>query len=89
MNQTPKQMREDALAWSRAGYPAVAVGRYRDAADQVQRLLSALKAAEEEIYTCTQLCGFNSQEDRSRCWNALRSAQNVLASFAPSDGEQR
>lgn len=35
MNKTPKEMREDALAWSRAGYPAVAVGRYRDAADQI------------------------------------------------------
>ena len=82
MNQTPKEMREDALAWSRCGYPAVAVGRYRDAADQIQRLLVALKAAEEEIFVCTQLCGFNSQEDRSRCWDALRALQDILASFA-------
>ena len=41
MDRTPQQMREDALMWSRCGYPAVAVGRYRDAADQVQRLHTA------------------------------------------------
>jgi hypothetical protein len=37
-DRTPKQMREDALAWAKAGYPNVAVGRYRDAADQIERL---------------------------------------------------
>ena len=38
MDRTPEQMQEDASMWSRAGYPGVAVGRYRDAADQIQRL---------------------------------------------------
>lgn len=37
-DRTPKEMRDDALAWSRAGYPNVAIGRYRDAADQIDRL---------------------------------------------------
>lgn len=38
ISRTPKQMREDSSIWRRAGYPGVAVGRYRDAADQVERL---------------------------------------------------
>ena len=38
LDRTPEQMREDALMWARAGYPSVAVGRYRDAADQIERL---------------------------------------------------
>jgi hypothetical protein len=37
-DRTPQQMREDSSMWSRAGYPATAVGRYRDAAAQIQRL---------------------------------------------------
>jgi hypothetical protein len=43
MDRTPQQMREDSLSWSRAGYPAVAVGRYRDAADQIERLESRIE----------------------------------------------
>jgi len=46
MDRTPAQMREDAILWSRAGYPATAVGRYRDAADQIERLEKRLAAAE-------------------------------------------
>lgn len=38
MDRTPEQMNEDATMWARAGYPAVAVSRYRDAADQIRRL---------------------------------------------------
>lgn len=41
----PKHMREDALCWSRAGYPYVAIGRYRDAADEIERLRAALVKA--------------------------------------------
>jgi hypothetical protein len=37
-DRTPQQMREDSSMWSRAGYPGVAVGRYRAAAEQIQRL---------------------------------------------------
>jgi hypothetical protein len=37
-DRTPKQMREDSIEWSRAKYPVVAIGRYRDAADQIERL---------------------------------------------------
>jgi hypothetical protein len=45
MDRTPQQMREDALMWSRAKFPAVAVGRYRDAADQIERLEKILRAS--------------------------------------------
>lgn len=38
MDRTPKEMRDDSNDWSRAQYPAVAIGRYRDAADQIERL---------------------------------------------------
>lgn len=31
-------MRDDSIAWGRAGYPPVCVGRYRDAAEQIERL---------------------------------------------------
>lgn len=37
-DRTPEQMREDSAAWGRADYPMVAIGRYRAAADQVERL---------------------------------------------------
>jgi hypothetical protein len=37
-DRTPAQMLEDCVLWARAGYPATAVGRYRDAADQLERL---------------------------------------------------
>lgn len=42
-DRTPRQMREDALMWSRAGYPEVAVGRYRDASYQIQGLHDLLR----------------------------------------------
>lgn len=41
-DRSSKQMREDSLAWRRAGYPDVAVGRYRDAADQMERMARVL-----------------------------------------------
>jgi hypothetical protein len=41
MDRTPEEMLEDSSMWSRAGYPAVAVGRYREAADQLKRLAAA------------------------------------------------
>lgn len=44
IDRTPKQMREDSVLWRLAGYPDVAVGRYRDAADQVERLQRDLVA---------------------------------------------
>lgn len=41
-DRTPEQMFEDSVLWSRAGYPAVAVGRYRDAANQIKALQAEL-----------------------------------------------
>jgi hypothetical protein len=49
MDRTPEQMREDAALWARAGYPAAAVGRYRDAADQIERLRAVLNRILERI----------------------------------------
>jgi hypothetical protein len=51
MSQTPKQMREDALVWAHAKFPAVAVGRYRDAADRIQALETALREAAVRLRT--------------------------------------
>lgn len=42
MDRTPAQMQDDASMWSRAGYPRVAVGRYRDAAEQLRRVTAEL-----------------------------------------------
>lgn len=41
-DRSSKQMREDSLIWRHAGYPDVAVGRYRDAADQMERMARVL-----------------------------------------------
>jgi hypothetical protein len=50
-DRTPAQMREDSLLWARAGYPATAVGRYRDAADQLERTQQQLFAAQQAVLT--------------------------------------
>ncbi len=50
----PKQMREDASAWARAGYPGVAVGRYRDAAAEIERLRRLHASWERLILAGTQ-----------------------------------
>ena len=42
LKRNHKEMREDSLAWARAGYPDVAVGRYREAADQMERMARVL-----------------------------------------------
>lgn len=42
LDRKGSQMREDALLWAHAGYPAVAVDRYRDAADQIDRMAKVL-----------------------------------------------
>jgi hypothetical protein len=45
-DRSPAQMREDATLWARAGYPALVCGRYRDAADQIERLERRLRELE-------------------------------------------
>ena len=45
LDRDPMDMRDDARAWARLNYPAITVGRYADAADQIQRLASQLAAA--------------------------------------------
>jgi len=45
LDRDPRDMRDDARAWARLNYPAITVGRYADAADQIQRLRSQLAAA--------------------------------------------
>lgn len=35
---TYREMIEDVCAWGRAGYPAVAIGRYQDAAERIRQL---------------------------------------------------
>ena len=48
-------MREDAAIWAHAGYPAVAVGRYRDAADQVDRMFSVLLKCRDALPAITEV----------------------------------
>lgn len=47
--RTPQQMREDAGLWVAAGYPTIAVARYRDAADEIERLLVMLQLNHDTV----------------------------------------
>jgi hypothetical protein len=58
MDRTPREMREDALMWAHVGYPAVAVGRYRDAADQIQRLNKRVAELEARLSDSGKSTGF-------------------------------
>ena len=48
LDRDPRDMRDDARAWARLNYPAITVGRYADAADQIQRLRAQLAEAQRD-----------------------------------------
>jgi hypothetical protein len=56
-DQTPAEMRDDASMWSRAGYPQVAVGRYRAAADQIERLRKWIDDLQSRMFVNCVYCG--------------------------------
>jgi hypothetical protein len=50
-----KDMREESIAWRRAGYPEVTCGRYRDAADQVDRMFAVLLKCRDALPAITEV----------------------------------
>ncbi len=82
-DRTPDEMREDALIWSRAGYPPVAISRYRDAADQIERLESELAAAHEHSATY-QLEIERLTRERDEARNETNAMRRILEAIVPS-----
>lgn len=79
--QTVKQMREDAIAWSRAKYPAVAVGRYRDAAARIEQLEKALRGLMPK--------GWDDPDEHMDHMPGIKSVRLALAQHAPSAPEKQ
>jgi hypothetical protein len=77
-------MMEDALMWSKAGYPAVAIGRYRDAAETIRLLLGEVTRLREALRIiaegtiCPELFPGETNEDALAAKTAMVSAIAAL-----------
>ena len=92
MDRTPADMLEDSSMWSRAGYPAVAVGRYRDAADQIKRLntrVAELEVLLDQANRHKQGRGIYLEEARARIDELERRHPDWIKGFNPSGDEER